>query len=305
VEFRQVEYFLAVAEEESFSRAAGRLHVVQSAVSAAVRRLERELGCPLFDRSARRVTLTDAGAALLPEARATLDAMRAAREAVDQVRGGLRGTIDLGTMTSIGIVDLPGLLGDFHVTHPEVVLRLHVAPSGSLGLARSLLDGELDVALLSLPRPTPAGLLARELAASPLRLVVREDHRLAGWPGVSLSELTTEQFIDSPPGYGNRVVADRAFAAAGLDRRVALEITDIKTTARFVQHGLGVAFVPAFAAPTDPDLRVLPVTDAAMRWSLSVATSAVRRPGAALRALLALVDTYMDPPDGRAAEHGP
>src|SRR3954454_13993560 len=98
MELRHLATFVAVAEEGSFTRAADRLHVVQSAVSAGVKTLEREFGTPLFTRTTHRVELTDAGHALLPEARATLAAAGAAREAVEQVRGGLRGTVTLGMM---------------------------------------------------------------------------------------------------------------------------------------------------------------------------------------------------------------
>src|ERR1700761_1197938 len=98
MELRQLTAFVAVAEDGSFTRASDRLHVVQSAVSANVRNLERELGARLFDRSTHRVALTEEGHALLPEARAALQATTAARDAVDAVRGGVRGTVLLGTM---------------------------------------------------------------------------------------------------------------------------------------------------------------------------------------------------------------
>ena len=113
VELRQLATFVAVAEEGSFTRASDRLHVVQSAVSAGVRKLERELGAMLFDRSTHSVELTDAGRALLPEARATLAAAQAARDAVDEVRGGVRGTVALGTMQAQGMraIDLAARAG--------------------------------------------------------------------------------------------------------------------------------------------------------------------------------------------------
>src|SRR5690349_25087262 len=95
MELRHLATFVAVAEERSFTRAADRLHVVQSAVSAGVKTLERELGTALFTRSTQAVDLTDAGHALLPEARATLAAANAARDAVEQVRDGLHGTVPL------------------------------------------------------------------------------------------------------------------------------------------------------------------------------------------------------------------
>src|ERR1700691_6173142 len=98
MELRQLEVFVAVAEDRSFTRASDRLHVVQSAVSAAVRSLEKELSTSLFDRTTRRVALTDAGAALLPEARTVLAAAALARDSVEQTKGGLRGEVALGIM---------------------------------------------------------------------------------------------------------------------------------------------------------------------------------------------------------------
>jgi DNA-binding transcriptional LysR family regulator len=158
MELRQLRCFVAVADEQSFTRAAGRLHVVQSAVSAAVKALEADVGAVLLERNSKRLRLTDAGTALLPQARATLGAAQAAYDAVHEVQGGLRGTLRIGTMISIGLVDVPALLGGFHEQHPAVTLQVQAAPSGSAGLARALLDGSLDVAFVSLPGPAPAGL---------------------------------------------------------------------------------------------------------------------------------------------------
>src|SRR4051812_49822701 len=128
MELRHLATFTAVAEEGSFTRAAARLHIVQSAVSAGVRALERELGAALFDRTTHRVQLTDAGSALLPEARATLAAARAAREAVDAVRGGLRGTVTLGIMQAgaSGAIDIAAPLAALPPHHPHV--ELHAPP---------------------------------------------------------------------------------------------------------------------------------------------------------------------------------
>ncbi|MEV4512781.1 LysR family transcriptional regulator [Dactylosporangium sp. NPDC049525] len=292
MELRHLVYFVTVAEERNFSRAAERLRVVQSGVSAAIRSLERELGAQLFDRSSQRVALTDAGAALLPAARATIDAAQAARDAVDEVRGGLRGTLRIGTLISVGFVDLPGLLGQFRAEHPAVDLRLRAAPTGSAGLARSLLDGELDVAFLSLAGRTPAGLSVRVLVAEPIVAVLPPAHRLADRAAVTLADLADEPFVDSPPGYGNRTEVDRGFAAAGLRRRVALEVADIATVAQYVRNGLGVALLPRFSIGAGDGLRTLPVTGTRLRWTFGVATGSARRPSAAVRALLDLVDTH-------------
>lgn len=289
MELRQLEYFVCVAEEQNFTRAAARLHVVQSAVSAAIKTLERELGAPLLDRNSKRVLLTDAGTALLPRARAALDAARDAADAVSDVRGGLRGTVRLGTMTSIRLIDLPAVLGEFHRRHPGVVLQTTAAPSGSQGLIDALIDRRLDLAFVSLPGPRPAGVTITDLARSVLDLVVPVDHPLAGHEAVSMRELADLDFIDSPVGYGNRAVADRAFAVAVVPRRVSIEITDIATSVEFVRHGLGVALLPRFMLDDAVGLCTMAVTGADLRWPLSLATAAGRPLGAAAKALVALV----------------
>ncbi|MDH6127447.1 LysR substrate-binding domain-containing protein [Kitasatospora sp. GP82] len=294
MELRHLECFVAVAEELNFTRASQRLHVVQSGVSASIKALERELGIRLLERTSQRVALTDAGAALLPHARATLDAAQAARDAVDEVRGGLRGSITVGTLISVAAVDLPSLLGRFHAEHPEVKVRLRVSPSGSAGLAKALQDGELDVAFLLLPGSPPPGITPRDLLSVSLVVVVRADHLLADQDEVPLARLAEESFIDFPVGYGNRTVADQAFAAAGIQRQVALEVTEITTGAQYVRNGFGVALLPDFVAPADPELRTLRVSDHPLRWTLSVATSTMRRPSAAVRALLEVVDQWHD-----------
>jgi DNA-binding transcriptional LysR family regulator len=176
MELRHLEVFVAVAEELSFTRASSRLHLVQSGVSSAIKALERDLGANLFDRDRHRVLLTDAGKVLLPEARATLAAAQAARDAVSEAQGGLRGAVTVGTMLSTGPLDMAGLLGRFHRTHPGVTVRLRLSASGSAGLARELLEGRLDLALVSLPDPVPAGLTMRPVTAEPLIAVGHPGH---------------------------------------------------------------------------------------------------------------------------------
>ena len=121
MELRHLQHFLAVAEEQSFTRAAGRIHLVQSALSVSVRSLERELGARLFDRTTHSVQLTSAGEALVVEARRTLAAAEAARDAVAAVRGGVRGTVRVGIMHSLALIDLAGLLTRYHREHPLIV----------------------------------------------------------------------------------------------------------------------------------------------------------------------------------------
>ncbi|MDX6339423.1 MAG: hypothetical protein QOG05_6763 [Streptosporangiaceae bacterium] len=286
MELRHLQFFIAVAEELSFTRASRRLHVVQSGVSSAIQGLERELGAPLFDRDRHRVALTDAGLALLPEARATLAAAQAAQDAVAQARAGLRGTLTVGTMLSIGTVDVAGLLGRFHATHPRVSVHLRHAPAGSAGLAAQVIAGELDLALVALPGLAPAGLRLQPLSEEPLVLLAAPGHPLAGLRGVTLDQLAGEDFVDFPPGWGNRTVADRAFAAAGLDRRVPFEVIEFSSAAGLVRNGLGVAFIPQSAADLT-GLTVIGLDGPALLWRVSLATPTARRLSAAARAFVA------------------
>src|ERR1700742_520587 len=286
MKLHQLEYFVAVAEELSFTRGARRAHVVQSAVSAAITRLERELNAPLFERTRRRVILTDAGTALLPEARATLAAAQGARDALAAVRGRLGGTVSLGIMLSNGPVDLAAVLGGFHAAHPDVVVHARQAAEGTAAHLRDLRDGALDVALVALAGPPAAGIVARPIASEYLVLLVAPDGPLAGQASVDLAEVAAEPFIESPPGWGTRAVADRAFAARGLQRTVRFEVTDYQTMVAMVRGGLGVAFLPASSARQFTGVLALPVTGADLTWQVSVGVAQGRRLSAAGQALL-------------------
>ncbi len=289
MDLRQLEYFVAVVEEGNFTRAAARVHVVQSAVSAAIKTLERELGAVLLERSSKRVALTGAGEALLPKARAVLDAADEAREAVAQVEGGLTGTVRVGTLTAMTLIDLPALLGEFHRRHPGVLVRTSAATSGSQGLVEQLLDRRLDLSFVSLPGEVPDGIVLDDLAHSVMDLVVPHGHPLAARTEVPIGDLAGMDFIDSPLGYGNRAVVDRAFAAGAVPRRVTLEMSDIFTGVDYVRHGLGIALLPGYVLRGAEGVTTLRVTGADLRWPLGLARPAGRTPSAAARALIEVV----------------
>ncbi|MDA0185081.1 LysR family transcriptional regulator [Solirubrobacter phytolaccae] len=288
MELRHLATFVAVAEEGSFTRASARLHVVQSAVSAGVRTLERELAAELFDRSTHRVTLTDAGRALLPEARATLAAARAAQEAVELVRGGLRGTVRVGTMQADALsgFSLARLLATFRAEHPEV--EFHVRQGFSAEMVEGVRGGELDFALLAVSGRRAAGLELTPLRREVMALGVHAGHRLAGRADVELATLAEETFVDGPPKWGTRVAADRAFAAAGLERRVALEVNDTRTIIDFVRHGVAAAFLAPSFLRGQEGVALVPVRHHAPIFETFIAEPADRRLGAAATALLEL-----------------
>jgi DNA-binding transcriptional LysR family regulator len=288
METRQLEYFVAVAEELSFTRAAQRLFAVQSTVSAAIRSLEAELKTTLFDRSTRRVALSAAGRAFLPEAKAALEAFDRAKAVVQEASEGLRGSIRFGTMTSIGVLDLPGVLGAFHRRYPLVEIAVSVSPAGSTGLIDDVRHGRLDLALVGASEPEMAGLRQRRLGTVPYIAVVPFGHRLADAGTVTLEDLAGEQFVDASPGFSNRIAVDRAFDTIGAPRRVTIEVADLSTVPDYVGAGLGVALIPDLGGEHDRGTVALPLTGVDLTWPFTIVTLAAP-PSRALRTLLDLI----------------
>ena len=286
VELRQLETFVAVAEESGFGRAGERLHVAQSAVSATIRKLEHELGARLFDRSAHHVELTDAGRGLLPAARKTLAAAEAARDTVDELRGGLRGTVRVGLLQAMRQpeVNVPRLLGIFNAAHPDVEVELRVG--GSTEHAEALRTGRLDLSYLVLP-PNQPGIAMTPLTRTEMQLMVPVGHPLADRASVELKELAGERFADGPPGYGNRMANDRAFLAANATRSVGYVTTEARGLVDFVHFGLALAIVPAYMLTPEDAVVAVPIRHHAPVLTWSIAHAADRELGAASRALLA------------------
>lgn len=286
MELRHLEHFLAVAEERHFTRAAARLHIVQSGLSASVRSLERELGVQLFLRTTQRVELTEAGRALLGEARRTLAAAAAARDAVLAVQELAAGRLSVGVMQSHRMLDIPGMLGRFHRRHPRVELNLQQAASDQLiELVRT---GRVEVAFLSPPTAQVDGLELTDLYGEDLLLTCAPGHPLADRDLVELTELTDVPFADFPVGWGTRRAVDQVFAAAGLRRRSAFEMNDVPLLLSVVAEGLAVGFVPAGFAQQEPGLRFVPVRPAPY-WQIALAHAAGGPVSAAGRALCAQV----------------
>jgi DNA-binding transcriptional LysR family regulator len=298
VELRQLNYFVAVANEKSFTLAAKRLHVVQSAVSAAIASLERDLRVTLFERNAQRVALTEAGTALLPEALAVLDAAQGARDAVDELGRGVHGSVRVAMPAGLDLVDLPALAGDFRRRYPTVKMRMRTEAGGGTGIAAALSSGEVDVGFLALSDAANRDLCTRELVRVPQILAVPAGHPLARRRTVTVTDLAEEDFVDFPPGYASRTVADQVFAAVRAERRITIEAGSVEDAVDFVRHGAGVAIVPSYAVSSDDGVKSVEVKDETFEWSLHVATPQKRKPTAAVRALVSLVDGHLRLPHG-------
>jgi DNA-binding transcriptional LysR family regulator len=255
MELRQLEYFVAVVEERSFTKAAQRERVAQPAVSAQIRRLERQVGQPLLTRSSREVRLTQAGAAFLPHGRAALAAIRDAQRAVDEVADLVRGSVAIGTVT-LHPVDVAGLMADFHNDYPSVEITL--GADNSDVLLEKLADGRLDIAIVSIGvDEEPADLDVHVITDEAIEAAVALDHPLARRRSLPLDVLCTHPLISLPVGTGLRSRLDTACAAQGVTPRIAFEATSPLELAQLAGHGLGVAILPTSMARSDPQLHVL------------------------------------------------
>lgn len=273
MELRHLEHFLAVAEEGNFTRAAARLHVVQSALSASVQTLEKDLEARLFDRTTHRVELTDAESALVPAARRTLAAAEAARDVVAAVHGGTRGTVRVGIMHSLGPVDLGAVLTAFRRTRPGVQLALEAAPGGSAELVHEVSVGRLDVAFAAVPDDLPPALAVRRLAGEQMMLACPPGHRHGPGSSMRLQELAGQRFVDFPVGWGTRAATDRLFATSGLRREVAVRVADTPTVLHLVDAGFGHAFVTPSTVPAGRRRRLRQVRPAPL-FTISLVTPA-------------------------------
>jgi len=246
MELRQLECFVAVAEERHFSRAAQRLNLVQSGLSQTIRTLEHELGGPLFIRSTRRVDLTPAGKALLQEAHRVLEAAREARLVVTQVNGLARGQLRIGSIQGLAhFVDLPSSLGRFRLQYPGIDVQLVL--DGAAPLLDEVNDGRLDLAFAQ-PGGIGAGITSRMLACEDMVLICAPLDPAAREPLPNLAALRHQTFVDLNPDWGMRRLLDRSFAALGINRKISFEVNDLNLLTDLVAAGLGIALIPESVA---------------------------------------------------------
>jgi DNA-binding transcriptional LysR family regulator len=252
MELRQLEFVVALAETQSFTRAAERVGVTQSAMSHQISQLEAELGTRLFERTTRAVRITEAGRLFLPTARRVLRELERAGEELASLDGVRTGRLRVGaTQTATQRLDLFRVVGQFHREHPGVALSNTTGPGSELlDLVSSY---ELDVAFCAQSsEPCPAGLVFAPLVErEPLIAVVPETHSLSGRKVASLLELAHGPFIEFRRGTELRRRVDNVFRTAGIDREVALEAGQIREMIGLAVAGLGIAVVPeCFVAPT-------------------------------------------------------
>ena len=284
MDLRDLEYFLACCKAGSFTAAAREVHIVQSAMSHSIARLEHDLEAPLFDRSATPITLTDQGTALQGAAQRILNAVRAARDDVAAAAGQVRGTVTLGSTGHTGRIDLASVLADIRERHPDVIVQLRQSKGGSDGLVHAVRDGSADIALTAFSTVPPPGIALHPLVTEPMVFICLPGHPLGQRPSVTVPDLREEKILRSPPGWGTRTLVDAALGAT----RSAFEITDYKLMARLVRAGFATTLVPESAISGEmlAGLSAVPVDDDRLRWTLSAAVCTDRRMNAAAIVLL-------------------
>ncbi len=292
MELRHLRYFVMVAEELHFGRAAARLFIAQPPLSQQIQQLERELGVALLARTSRRVSLTAAGEALLPRARSILDDVDEAGEVARRAGRGEEGWLGIGFASSATYDLLPEILRAFRESYPDVALTLREINAADQ--AAALGEGTIHVGFTR-PPSEREGLVVTARLREPFVLAVPAGHPLAGRGAIALSETAGEDWIAFPerpaPSYG-AVVRD-VLSGAGVAPRVAQEALGIPTALTLVAAGVGVALLPS-SVQSSPRRGVVyvPVREPAPRTELAV-VSRQNDPSPTLANFLGIVQAHI------------
>jgi DNA-binding transcriptional LysR family regulator len=280
MEISQLEFFVTVFEAGGFSKAAELVFRTQPAVSIAIKRLEEEIGTPLFERSQKSPVLTDAGQLFYEYARRILALRDRALEVVGELQTLKRGRVRIGANESTSLYLLPHLILDYRARYPNVMVE--ISRHTSERLPREVLDRNVDFALLA-HEPVDSELESFPVLQDPLVLILYPQHLLAARHSVTVEELGRESFLAHNVKTGSRHKVMETFAAHHTPLNITLELATIETIKRFVQLKVGVAFVPRMCVEEELErgtLVTVPVEDLSYVRTLWV----TRRRGAEMSA---------------------
>lgn len=264
MDLQQLRYVVEVAETSSFTRAAERCHVTQSALSHQIAALERAIGLRLFVRSSRSVRLTEAGDAFIPHAKTALASAASAVEDALGTAGRVIGTLRIGAIPTVTAVHLPSLLARFRAEHPDARVELQVGNSSDL--VDAIRRGELDVGMLGLREETPPlGVSSRALSRERLVAALSRRHPLAERKRIALADLADATFADFPAGTSGRAQSDAAFTSAGMQRDVAFEADRAEMILGLVEAGLAVSLLPPGVVGSSGRVAAVPIGDGPIR----------------------------------------
>jgi DNA-binding transcriptional LysR family regulator len=277
MDVRQLRYLVALADERHFTRAAEREHIAQPALSQQIRRLEDELGLALVERTTRRVTITEAGELVVARGRRILAEMEAARAEILALKGMETGRVSVGTMHTMGPVDVSVALAIFHERHPGIELAVREEPSEQL--AEMIRDDELDLAFLSVTeRVESHGLGLHQLVSEELVVVLPNAHPLAGRKRLRMAQLEHEEFISYREGARLRELLFAAGRDVGFRPVVKLESNESERIRRLVSRGMGVAILPrSDAVAPGTEVAVVALTEPPLSRDITLAWRQERR----------------------------
>lgn len=282
MDLEDLQAFIQVAQEGSFSRAAEHLHLTQPAVSKRVASLESELDSRLFDRIGHRIQLTESGRLLLPRAREILRQVEDTRRQVHNLSDAVGGVLTIGTSHHIGLHRLPPGLRHFTAAYPQVDLDIRFMDSEAA--CRAVEQGELELAIVTLPlQPSPA-LQAHALWRDRLRVVVNRDHELASHRHIDIKRLATYDAILPAEGTYTRAILEQALAPHGLHLNVSLSTNYLETIKMLVSVGLGWSMLPH--TMIDEELHCLSLRGIKLERFLGVVTHRERTLSNAGRSLI-------------------
>ena len=287
MEFHQLRYFCAVARAGSFTRAAEQERIAQPSLSQQIRKLETELGVPLFERLGRGTRLTPYGEALLAEATNILKNIADAHAAIAALQDGVRGSLRVGAIPTVLPFFLAPRLGEFRDLHPEIEIML--SEDMTRGLVGRLQSGELDLALAALPIKSP-DIVCSELFREPLMVAVGRNHRLAKADSVDLAEVRHERMLLLKDGHCFRQDVLTACTRAKVEFHSIFESDQFASIFPLVASGFGVSLVPAMACAHANDCKILPLAKPAVR-RIGYAQARHRFPSKPRQAFLAWLRT--------------
>ena len=271
-----------VAEVGSVTAAARRLHLTQPAVSTQLRKLEDDMGLPLFHRSSSGMLLTEAGRVLLGHVEAGLGALDAGRAALRQLAGLERGTLSIGGGATATTYLLPGLLRSFHERYPAI--RIHLREQGSRRVVDGVLSGDLDLGVVTLPidLPRDAPVEVKPWIDDELRLLLPPGHRLEGRGAFRWAELAGESLVLFEAGSAVRRHIDDAIADSGVEVDIVMELRSIESIKQMVAQGIGAGFVSRYALAASQS--GLACRDGTLARQLAVVSRSDRAPSRASQA---------------------
>ena len=258
MESKVLRYFCAVVDCGSFTGAAAALSIAQPAISMSIKRLEQEVGFPLFNRLERRLSLTDEGEVLYRHAKTVTQRVDDARNAMNELQGLESGLVRVGIPGMLGSYHFPSLLMAFRHRYPDI--KLSIVDAGTVKLQSMLEQGEVDLAFVESDTILPS-LEGISIMQVPMVAAVAEDHRFTSRPTIGVEEFLREELAIFKPGYFHRQLIDQLAEKAGIELNVSIETNLIPLMKSFVRQGFGITAFLDIVLQEGEGLVAIPFTE--------------------------------------------